>query len=184
MAVNIGDGPKPPITLSWEDIDRTYDSLVDLGMDLQFVEEHEYIDGSEPEPVFLDRDGRRFRILVMSLEVVFCAEVPSDYSPTQLLLRSVQMQGGEALVESLHGRDHRALLVESRTAIEVSEMPHSRGTACESDPGARVRDTDARHSWIAFDKEWLGSVDPTPPIPLTTFIHRGLRNLFRNSRPA
>jgi hypothetical protein len=102
MAAVLGDAPDPPISLSWgdlskkkESLSRTYESLTDVGMDLDFIREGEW-EAWEPTPVFTDRVGRRFRILVMSQEVVLCVEVPADYEPAQLRLRRVWVSGEES----------------------------------------------------------------------------------------
>jgi hypothetical protein len=83
-----------------ESLSRTYESLTDVGIDLEFEREGEWA-GLEPAPVFTDRVGRRFRILVMSQEVVLSVEVPADYEPAQLRLRRVWVSGEETIVESL-----------------------------------------------------------------------------------
>ncbi|AWB86086.1 hypothetical protein [Mycetocola zhujimingii] len=189
MAVVLGVPPAPPISLSWgdlskkrESLSRTYDSLTDVGIDLQFLREGEW-EAWEPTPVFTDRLGRRFRILVMSLEVVLCVEVPADYEPAQLTLRRVWLSGEEIIVESLHSADHRALSSETRTAIPIETIKLADGTSTASE------DTDEEGSsalsWHVFDEEWMNSVDPAPPTYLGAWLSQFLRNRFRrSSRPA
>ena len=188
MAVVLGDPPDPPISLSWgdlskkhESLSRTYESLSDVGIDLDFLREGEW-KAWEPTPVFTDRVGRRFRILVMSQEVVLCVEVPADYEPAQLRLRRVWVSGEEIIVESLYSVDHRALSSESRTAIPVETIELADGTGNAAD------DTDEEGpsalSWPVFDEEWMTSIDPAPPIYMEDWLPHILRKLFRpSSRP-
>ncbi|WP_411720344.1 hypothetical protein, partial [Mycetocola sp.] len=173
MAVILGNAPEPPINLSWGDLtkkreylSRTYESLTDVGMDLKFEREGEgEWEGSEPAPVFTDRVGRRFRILIMSLEVVLCAEVPADYHPAQLRLRRVWVSGEEIIVESLHSVDHRALSSESRTAIPIETIELSEETGPAADDTGE--EGSSAISWPVFDVEWMNSVDPAPPFIIT-----------------
>ncbi len=162
MAIITIDRPGMPIAMSWGDLERNYDSLEELAMDLQFVVEHEYISENDPKPRFTDRDGSRYRIIVMSLEVVLCVRVPQNYDPASLVLREAQLSQGRLIIEFLGDAPHRALLnarVESRqfagAAVGLdrvmSEMP----------AGVRLRS--ANISWLAFDEAWLTSVDPAPP---------------------
>jgi hypothetical protein len=185
MAAVLGDAPDPPISLSWgdlskkkESLSRTYESLTDVGMDLDFIREGEW-EAWEPTPVFTDRVGRRFRILVMSQEAVLCVEVPADYEPAQLKLRRVWVSGEEIIVESLHSVDHRALSSESRTAIPIETIELADGTSTASE------DTDEEGpsalSWPVFDVDWMNSVDPAPPIYLEDWLPHFLRKLFRRS---
>lgn len=188
MAVVLGDAPEPPISLVWGDpskkkefVSETYESLTDVGMDLEFEREGEWA-GIEPAPVFTDRLGRRFRILVMSQEVVLCVEVPADYEPAQLRLRRVWVSGEEIIVESLHSVDHRALSSGTRTAIPIETMTQADGTGNAAD------DTDQNGpsplSWPVFDEEWMNCVDPAPPIYLEDWLPYLWRKLFRrSSRP-
>ncbi|GGE94418.1 hypothetical protein [Mycetocola zhadangensis] len=192
MAVVLGDPPDPPINLSWgdpskknESLSRTYESLTDLGIDLEFEREGEWA-GFAPAPVFTDRVGRRFRILVMSLEVVLCVEVPADYEPAQLRLRRVWVSGEEIVIESLHSVDHRALSSESRTAIPIETIELADETITASE------DTDKEGSsvlsWPVFDEDWMNSVDPAPPFIITlgslgTWLSQILRNRFRRLSP-
>jgi hypothetical protein len=188
MAVVLGDAPEPPINLSWgdfgkkkESLSETYESLTDVGMDFEFLREGEW-EAWEPTPVFTDRLGRRFRILVMSQEVVLCVEVPADYEPSQLRLRRVWISGEEIIVESLHSVDHRALSSESRKAIPIETITQADGTGTAADD--TDQDGPSPLSWPVFDEEWMNSVDPAPPIYLEEWLPHLWRKLFRrSSRP-
>ncbi len=69
-----------------------------LGQNLQFVIEREFIEPGEPRPDFRDAKGRRYRILVISLEVVLCVEVPINFDPLQLVLSVFSMDGNMVVV--------------------------------------------------------------------------------------
>ena len=179
MAVVLGSPPHPPIRLRWEDLDRSYDSLSDVGVDLQFVMEREFLDPQETRPLFTDSDGQRFRILVISLEVVLCVRVPDDFDPLQLTLRRVKSALGEMVVESLGSDDHRALLVETGEAVPIGAEFLVDDTA-EVDPSSGGRtQLISSPSWLDFDDAWMRSVDPAPPVTLGTWLHNCLSALFR-----
>ena len=148
-------------------------------MDLQFVMEREFLDPQETRPLFTDSDGQRFRILVISLEVVLCVRVPDDFDPLQLTLRRVKSALGEMAVESFRSEDHRALLVETGEAVPIGAEFLVDDTA-EVDPSSGGRtQLISSPSWLDFDDAWMRSVDPAPPVTLGTWLHNCLSALFR-----
>lgn len=175
--VAIADEPRPPIFLTWGDLGRRYDSLNDLGMDLQFVLEREYLAPGEPRPIFSDRDGRRFRILVVSLEVVLCVLVPNDFEPEQLELQPAHVDGAELLIESLHGVPHRALSRASGSALPIDGIPLGVISAESS-----LAELHLMSAWLEFDQAWVESVDPAPPISLVEWARRRLVRLLRGRK--
>lgn len=97
--------PTFPITSDWDE--GLYESLKEIGSDFEFLDERLHVAGGEPLPRFLDAAGRRYRILVVALEVVLCVMVePSGSRPEGwIALRKGQLLQVQApgAVESLGG---------------------------------------------------------------------------------
>lgn len=171
----MGGVPGLPIRLLWDDLDRTYASLSELGIDLEFVLEREYLAPEDPKPVFTDSGGSRFRILVLSLEVVLCVRVPDEYDPSELKLVSIEQQELEIVVEVHGAQAHRALsrgteATESFVAVAPEELEAlTAPLRLDSLPASTL-------SWIEFDEAWLTCVDPAPPIRLRELLSRLLRH--------
>ncbi len=173
----VGKEPRLPIKLTWGDLRRSYDTMSDLGIDLEFVLEREYLEANEPRPYFSDRDGRRFRILVISLEVVFCVLVPQDYEPAELELHLARVDDAELVLETFRGVPHRALLTSSGRAVPVE--------ALATKDIARMAPREAKEAeldWLSFDEAWLASVDPAPPVALFEWTGRRFTSIFRRSK--
>lgn len=171
--VVIGEPPNFPIKLRWDDSNDTFDSLLDLGTYLQFVEEHEYRGTDESKPVFTDSSGARFRILVFALEVTLCVRVPDDYDPSQLRLGVFVDRETETVVEVLGRQVHRALsqrrgTPESFTAVAAEELEKLPALAWADGPPAPL-------SWLEFDEVWKFSVYKPRPFRFTDLIPRWLR---------
>lgn len=184
MAEMIIDHPSMPITLTWEELNESYDTLADLGVDLEFVQEFEYIDPGEPRPRFIDASGDRYRILVISLEVVFCVRIPSEFDPLDLELVSTNLDGNDIVIEHLEGRIHRAL----------AATPNGQGVyAAVRDAGFPPLDSlsrleqlgEAPMTWVEFDQRWFESIDPAPPMAIPEAIRAtitSIRGRWRNRR--
>ncbi|MDT0200637.1 hypothetical protein [Nocardioides sp. AE5] len=160
MAV-VGSGPSLPIHMHWAEEHEVFDNLAELGQTLQFVIEGEFRN-SEPIPDFRDSKGRRFRVLVMSLEVVLCVEVDEKYHPSQLSLASIE--GSEGVVfEHLDGAIHRILTFSEDSEVFTAAIPD------QGNSSFRASEFDAAPpslSWSEFDALWFKAVDPAPPLNL------------------
>jgi hypothetical protein len=170
--------PVPPIHMAWGDFEETFESLRVLGQNLQFVIEHEYLAEDHPRPNFRDAQGQRYRILVISLEVVFCVAVPPDFDPLQLELATIHAGDSQVIAEHLGGVIHRALSCPTGqgqplapiSVVELEEL------------GATLRDADAAQtelSWFEFDTLWFSAVDPAPPVDLGAALRRLMSRLVR-----
>jgi hypothetical protein len=179
MAMIVGTPPKLPIRLRWDDIDTTYDTLEDIGVDLQFVQERDYVTSDESEPNFADVSGERFRILVISLEVVLCVAVPADFDSRQLELAEIRDGDRWVLAEHLRGEIHRVLsapngLDQPIAAVSVDELE---GVGSRDIRDAVLAQTDC--TWQDFDELWYSAVDPAPPIVLGQALRRLVSRVFR-----
>lgn len=161
MGVDFGATPEPPIRLLWDDRDR-YSTLTELGISLEFIQEQDFVASDRERPYFLDSSGVRFRILVVSLEVVLCVAVPPDFDPAELKLGTADFNNDVVVVEHFEGQVHRALLPPGSTndlyAALLSQDAASLKVELQ-DGAAEVGLT-----WQQFDQHWFDSVDPSPPM--------------------
>jgi hypothetical protein len=167
--------------MAWGNLDQTFEGLRVLGQNLQFVVEREYLAEDHPRPNFRDAQGQRYRILVISLEVVLCVAVPPDFDPLQLELATIHAGDNQVIVEHLGGVIHRALTCRTGqgqplapvSVVELEEL------------GETLSDTDAAQtelSWFEFDTLWSSAVDPAPPVDLGAALGR-LMSRFVPRRP-
>lgn len=172
MGAIIGEPPNLPIRTHGDDIDRTYESLRDLGIDLQFIDFDFQPD--ESALAFTDSCGARYRIMVLSLEIVLCVQVADDYDPSQLRLVTFEYEDSEMVVEALGMQAHRALSrkigsEEEFAAVVVEDLAALSTSLKMNDLPAPTM------PWWKFNGLWNSSVDPSLPIRLTDFIPRWLR---------
>lgn len=178
MAALGGDSaPTFPILTDWDE--SLYESLEEIGSDFEFLDERLHVTGGEPLPRFLDAAGRRYRILVVALEVVLCVNVPVDFDPRELKVLPAVVAGAPAVVEFFRSIPHRGLL----------EQPESRpgGMALREEQLLQAQVPDGVASlggapaWLEFDEAWFRAVDPAPPVQLWP-IRRKPRSQARGER--
>lgn len=172
MGSLIGEPPKLPIRAHGDDLDRTYDSLKDLGIDLQFIDFDFQRD--ESAVAFIDSSGARYRIMVLFLEIVLCAQVPDDYDPSQLRLVTFEHEDSELVAEALGTQAHRALSrrigrEEEFAAVAVEDLAKLSTPLSVHDLSAPAM------PWWRFNEIWNSRVDPSLPIRFTDFIPGWLR---------
>jgi hypothetical protein len=161
----LAGGPAPtfPIASNWDE--GLYESLKEIGSDFEFLDERPYVADGEPLPRFVDAVGRRYRILVVALEVVLCVNVPVDFDPRELNLSAAMVAGEPAVVEFCRSVPHRGLL-------EPSERQPGRWSALREaqllqvQAPREVEGLSGLPSWREFDEAWFRAVDPAPPIQL------------------
>lgn len=181
--VAVGESPTFPMTMRWQDEVETYDSFYDLGVNLEFSEEGAFEPG-EARPVFTDSRGARFRIIVMSLEVVLCVNVPDDFDPEQLRIARFGSERGGLLIETLGAQVHRALEPVPGTG-QLTPLS-ANGVARLAWTSDRAHPDSSALSWADFDQIWLEAVDPAPPIYLHQIpgrLRARLASLLRRDRP-
>ncbi len=161
----LAGGPAPtfPIASSWDE--GLYESFKEIGSDFEFLDERLHVADGEPLPRFVDAVGRRYRILVVALEVVLCVNVPVDFDPRELSLSAGVFAGEPAVVESYRSVPHRGLLApggrhpERWRALREDQL-------LQVQASREVEVVSGLPSWRAFDDAWFRAVDPAPPIQL------------------
>lgn len=180
--MGVTEKPLPPIHMRWGGRIESFESLRVLGQNLEFVIEREIIDAGEPYPDFRDAAGQRFRILVISLEIVLCIAVPPNFDPRQLELAEVRDGEETMVIEHLRGDAHRALRIHGRghrPTVTASEDDLERFAADDLRDGAIPP---AAISWSIFDELWCGAVDPSPAIGLGTALRGLVSRILRGDR--
>lgn len=148
----IGPSPTFPITMTWEDDVEQFESLLHVGVDLEFILEGQF-SPDEARPRFVDAEAQRFRILINNLDVVLCVSVPDDFDDGQLELAEGDGSGQPLIVEHLNGRVHRALRpLDSRDRYVEACPPRTvQAPSLEGGVGTGL-------TWEAFDEAWLWSI--------------------------
>lgn len=100
--------PVFPIVLCWDDIDRSYQSISDIGIDLEYLTVRDQL---EIEPRFTDSLGRRFRFVIDWLEVLFCHEVPEDFSHRSMRVTKYLDGFRTIFAETLGEEIHRTITI-------------------------------------------------------------------------
>jgi hypothetical protein len=179
MAALAGDpAPRSPIMTDWDE--GLYESLKEIGSDFEFLDERLHVAGGEPLPRFLDAAGRRYRILVVALEVVLCVNVPVDFDPRELEVSAAIVAGEPAVVEFFRSMPHRGLLAPSERRPEGWIALRKEHLLQVQAPGA-VESLGGSPSWLEFDEAWFRAVDPAPPVQLWP-IRRKPRTQARGGR--
>jgi len=162
--------PIPPIHMVWDDEHETFDDLRHLGINLEFLGERER-EEEEPRPVFRDSHGQRFRILVISLEVVLCVAVPTDYDPLRLELTAIPGDEDVVVAEHLSGEIHRVL----KCPTGPGQPSASIASVDLEALSAALRSGDVVQPELSspdFDDLWFSAVDPAPPIDVGAALRR------------
>lgn len=179
MGVRIDRGPEPPIRATGDGLEKTYASLSDLGIDLEFESEREYVETREGALTFVDAKGHRYRILVMSLEVVLCIRVGLDFDARALKISRVRTGGTELVVEHYEGAVHRALESCKGSGREFALVVDV-GTVTQGWLSSGSEHLESELAWLDFDAAWLSLADPAPPLGARD-IFRGIASRFRRT---
>lgn len=172
----IGEAPAFPISLLWDSISETFDSLRELGMHCEYVE-YEF-EPTADRPIFTDARGATFRIIILAAEVVLCARVPSDYDPSQLRFVAFEHDGSEFVVEALGTQAHRALR-RSHGETGTREVVRPEDLKSLSTPLRRENLAAPSMTRREFNKAWNSLVDPGLPLGLTDLVPGFIRKFFR-----
>lgn len=160
--------PVFPVVTDWGD--PPYLSLEEIGADFEFLDERQHVAGGEVLPRFIDAEGRRFRILVIALEVVLCVEIPLGFDPRELELSAAVVAGEAAVVELYRSTPHRGLLLSSESSPGNARALRREELLQASVPGGTACVVESM-DWAEFDEEWFRAMDPAPPVRLWPIRH-------------
>ena len=138
--------PVFPIALCWGDIDRSYQSISDIGVDLEYLTVRDQL---EIEPRFTDSLGRRFRFVIDWLEVLFCHEVPEDFSHGSLRVTKYLDGSRTIFAETLGEEIHRTITISNSVSVARPKVWSSASPAL---PDSVVRE--GLGDIVEFDDRW------------------------------
>lgn len=164
-----------PVYMTWGEDTDSYDSLEDLGTYLQFLREGEFGAG-DSFPIFIDSTGVRYRIVIISLEVVLCLPVPKSFKISDLTLMETHLPGGRAVLEMLGDTPHRALGWSASSRPGTTSEP--KALPLERVPLENVGWKASSMPWAEFDLLWFEASIPPFSFGLPKPFRRALRWLL------
>lgn len=141
--------------LGGEDGLFVHDTIEDLGTYWEFVDEFDY--QKDGPVVWRSSDGKRLRIIIDVLEVLYIRQVPESYDPDQLRVYSVEVPAGEIWVELIGDEITRTIHRNRRgrvTAVSPLTWCGAPEVVAERD-GAMVDPSEFNRIWVAHRRAQL-----------------------------